>query len=79
MVFVLEDEFEGRKAEEGKKYAVIRSVKVGISGENYYAVQSGIEEGEKIVVGGYRVLSKELNHGDLVTIKNQKENSVDEN
>ena len=78
VVFVLEDGFEGRKAEEGEKYALIRSVKVGISGENYYAVQSGIEEGEKIVVGGYRVLSKELNHGDLVIIKNQKENSVDE-
>ena len=31
-----------------------------------------------IVVGGYRVLSKELNHGDLVTVKNQKEDSGDE-
>ena len=78
IVFILEDEFEGNKAEEGEKFAVVRPVKVGISGENYYLVQSGVEEEEMIVVGGYRVLSKELNHGDLVEIKNQKDKSIDE-
>ena len=78
VVFTLKDEFENNKAEEGEKYAVVTPAKVGISGENYYVVTSGVNEGDMIVVGGYRVLSKELNHGDLVTVKNQKEDSGDE-
>ena len=75
MVFILEDEFGNNKAEEDKKYAIVKPVKVGISGENYYEVQSGVDKEEMIVIGGYRILSKELNHGDLVTIKNQKKQS----
>lgn len=75
VVFILEDEFGNNKAEEDKKYAIVKPVKVGISGENYYAVQSGVDKEEMIVIGGYRILSKELNHGDLVTIKNQKKRS----
>ena len=78
VVFTLKDEFENNKAEEGEKYAVVTPAKVGISGENYYVVTSGVNEGDMIVVGGYRVLSKELNHGDLVTVQNQKEDSGDE-
>ena len=75
VVFILEDEFGNNKAEEDKKYAIVKPVKVGISGENYYEVQSGVDKEEMIVIGGYRILSKELNHGDLVTIKNQKKQS----
>ena len=76
VVFILEDEHESNKAEENKKYAIVKPVKVGISGENYYEVQSGVDKEEMIVIGGYRILSKELNHGDLVTIKNQKKQSA---
>ena len=76
VVFILEDEFGNNKAEEDKKYAIVKPVKVGISGENYYEVQSGVDKEEMIVIGGYRILSKELNHGDLVTIKNQKKQSA---
>ena len=75
VIFILEDEFGNNKAEEDKKYAIVKPVKVGISGENYYEVQSGVDKEEMIVIGGYRILSKELNHGDLVTIKNQKKQS----
>ena len=75
VVFILEDEFGNNKAEEDKKYAIVKPVKVGISGENYYEVQSGVDKEEMIVIGGYRILSKELNHGDLVTVKNQKKQS----
>ena len=78
VVFILEDEFGNNKAEEDKKYAIVKPVKVGISGENYYEVQSGVDKEEMIVIGGYRILSKELNHGDLVKIKNQKEKSANE-
>ena len=69
VVFTLEDIFKGDKAEEGKKYAIVNPVKVGISGENYYEVLSGLEKEKMIVVGGYKALSKLLNHGDLVKIR----------
>ena len=48
--------------------------KVGISGENYYEVLSGLEKEQMIVVGGYKALSKLLNHGDLVKIRDWKNN-----
>ena len=35
VVFTLEYIFKGDEAEEGKKYAIVNPVKVGISGENY--------------------------------------------
>lgn len=70
VVFVLEDEFNGTTAPSSKKYAVVRPLEVGISSENHYFVRSGIKLGEMIVTGGYRVLSKELSHGTLVSLKN---------
>ncbi|MAJ91711.1 MAG: hypothetical protein CMF40_05935 [Legionellales bacterium] len=70
VVFVLENEFKGNPAPSGKKYAIVRPLEVGISSENHYFASSGIKLGEMIVTGGYRVLSKELSHGTLVTLKN---------
>ena len=69
VVFTLEDKFKGEEAEEGKKYVTVMPVKVGISGENYYEVRSGLEKEKMIVIGGYKALSKLLNHGDLVKIR----------
>jgi HlyD family secretion protein len=70
VVFVLQEEFEGEKAIEGKKYAIVKPIKPGISGENYYSIETGVKEGDIIVTGGYRLISKELSHGDLVSLKN---------
>jgi HlyD family secretion protein len=70
IIFVLEDKFKDLKAPENKKYAVIKPIEVGISGENYYSVNSGVKVGDTIVTGGYRLISKDLNHGDLVSLKN---------
>ena len=69
VIFVLEDEFDGETAPEGKKYALVRPIDVDISSDNHYAVKSGVSENEMIVTGGYRILSKELNHGMLVSVK----------
>ena len=69
LVFILENTFNRKYAPDGKKYAIAKPVDIGISGENYYYVKSGIEIGQTIVTGGYRVLSKELQHGSLVLIK----------
>ena len=70
VVFGLEDEFNEEKAIEGKKYAIIKPVKMGISGENYYSIEDGVKVGDIIVTGGYRLISKDLSHGDLVSLKN---------
>ena len=69
VVFVLEDEFNEEKAIDGKKYAIIKPVKMGISGENYYSIEDGVKVGDIIVTGGYRLISKDLSHGDLVSLK----------
>ena len=69
VVFVLRDEFEGETAPDGKKYALVRQVSVGIDSDTHYAVKSGVEENEMIVTGSYRVLSKQLQHGDIVTVE----------
>ena len=46
--------------------AHIRPVKVGISSETHYEVLSGLEEGEEIVTGSYRAISKDLSHNKAV-------------
>ena len=74
VVFILENEFGDEKAPNDKKFAIVRPVDVGVSSENYYSVNSGLNLGEMIVIGGYRVLSKELYHGALVSLN---DNSID--
>ena len=63
VVFVLVDGFDGEKASEGEKYALVRPVDVGLSSEDHYSVKTGLKNGELIVTGRFRVLSKELQHG----------------
>jgi HlyD family secretion protein len=55
---------------EGK--AERQEVKTGISDNTHVQVLSGIENGDQIVIGSYRILSKELNDGDKVNINNNK-------
>jgi HlyD family secretion protein len=48
---------------------------VGISSETHYEVISGLEEGEEIVVGSYRAISKDLSHNKaVITSKDRGEN-----
>ena len=42
---------------------------MGISGDNYYSIEDGVKVGDIIVTGGYRLISKDLSHGDLVSLK----------
>jgi HlyD family secretion protein len=56
--------------------AVSKPVKLGISDDADYAVLSGLEEGETVITGPFRILSKSLKNGDLLEIdKNKKENT----
>src|SRR5699024_6841993 len=41
-----------------------REVNTGISDNRYMQLLSGVEEGEEVVIGSYRVLSKELSDSD---------------
>ena len=69
VVFILVDNFNGKETTEGEKYAIVKPVDTGLSSENYYAVNTGVDLGDIIVTGRYRVLSKELQHGMKVSFK----------
>ncbi len=62
VVFVVED---------GK--AIAKPVKLGISDDMFYAVLSGLNAGDEVITGPFKILSKSLNDGDLVQIKDKKE------
>ena len=53
---------KGPPAKKGQKLAVVQPVKVGISSENYYEILEGLNEGDEIVTGSYRAISRDLNH-----------------
>ena len=50
----------------------LRPVKTGIIGETEIEILQGVHEGEKVVTGSYRVLSKDLYHGAKVKIERAK-------
>ena len=71
VVFVLVEDFDGKKAPEGEKYALVRPVDVGLSSEDHYSVKTGLKDGELIVTGRFRILSKELQHGMKVKYEDE--------
>ena len=46
-----------------------RLVKRGISDDNYTEILEGLQEGEEIVSGGYKAISKDLEDGKLILVK----------
>ncbi|MGN6151872.1 MAG: efflux RND transporter periplasmic adaptor subunit [Lysobacteraceae bacterium] len=52
--------------ENGK--AVARQVKVGIQNEDRVEILDGLKEGESVVSGSYRAISRDLNDGDAVEV-----------
>lgn len=50
--------------------AKMREVKVGISDDNYYEVKEGLNEGEEVITGPFKILSRTLEDGDAVKVKN---------
>ena len=49
-----------------------REVKLGISSDTHYEILTGLSEGEEIVVGNYRAVSKELRAGSQITRKESR-------
>jgi len=46
----------------------IRKVEYGIRDEQYYQITSGLNEGEEVISGGYKAISKDLEQGTKVRI-----------
>ncbi|MFC1581282.1 efflux RND transporter periplasmic adaptor subunit [Candidatus Neomarinimicrobiota bacterium] len=81
IVFVLTNELENvsekrRPLKKEEFYTLIRPVEIGISSETHYEVLSGLSEGEKIVIGGYRAISRELKHQSVVIDESNKGSQV---
>ncbi len=70
------DEKSLNKTKIGKdeKIVHIRPIHVGISSETHYEVLSGIGEGEVIVTGSYRAISKDLSHNKVVKTQEDEPN-----
>ena len=82
MVFLVSDKMlakEGdeskssdKKVKKGMKFVHSVPVKVGISSETHYEIKSGIREGDRIVTGSFKAISKDLEHNSLVEFSDQK-------
>ena len=62
--------------ENGK--AVARQVKTGIQSDDLIEVLEGLKEGDEVVTGSYRAISKDLENGSVVTIDNTKKPATKE-
>jgi HlyD family secretion protein len=59
--------------EDGK--AIAKQVKTGIQSDELIEILEGLEEGDEVVTGSYRAISKDLENGAVVTISNDSEKS----
>jgi HlyD family secretion protein len=59
--------------EDGK--AVAKQVETGIQSDELIEIQDGLKEGDEVVTGSYRAISKDLTNGDLVRIDNDSKAS----
>ncbi len=60
LVFVVED-----------SKVMARQVETGIQGDELIEVTSGLSEGDEVVSGSYRAISRDLVHGTVVTVDNE--------
>ena len=59
--------------------AVKKPVKLGISDDTHYVVLSGLEEGEQVITGPFRILSRTLKDDDLLEFEDKKKENKDAN
>lgn len=59
--------------EDGK--AIAKQVETGIQSDDYIEILEGLEEGDEVVTGSYRAISRDLGNGAVVTINNDAEQS----
>jgi len=51
---------------------VAKQVKTGIQSDELVEILDGLKEGEEVVSGSYRAISKDLDNGAVVRINNDK-------
>lgn len=56
----------------------MKEVKTGIQDDTYIQILSGLENGENIVIGPYAAVSRKLEEGDTVNIKEEDEDEEEE-
>lgn len=54
----------------GKAKMVV--VETGISDDNYLEIKSGLKEGDEVISGSYRAISRELEDGSIVRVEEKK-------
>jgi HlyD family secretion protein len=54
-----------------KGKAIARQVRTGIQSDSLIEILEGLDQGEEIVIGSYRAISKDLENGAMVTISKQ--------
>ena len=69
-----EKQIKKSKTNKNGKVVHIRPLTVGISSETHYEVLSGLKEGDEIVTGSYRAISKDLTHNKAVTTDKDGDN-----
>ena len=57
--------------EEGKAFA--RQVTTGIQSDELIEITDGLAEGDEVISGSYRAISRDLVHGDAVTVNNEED------
>ena len=55
------------------------SVVTGISSDTEWEIVQGLEEGDEVVSGSYRILSKQLKDGQEVKIDNSQKKKLENN
>jgi HlyD family secretion protein len=57
--------------EDGK--AIAHQVETGIQSDEFIEILSGLEEGDEIVTGSYRAISRDIQNGAVVTVSNSED------
>jgi HlyD family secretion protein len=90
VVFVISDNAEnsdekdekskrrGKPLKKNQKYVIVKPVKVGISSEDHYEILNGLEEGDEIVTGSYKAISRDLSHMTVVEVEGSSRNNKDD-
>jgi HlyD family secretion protein len=67
-----------RSLKKGEKFALVRPVKVGISSEDHYEILKGLKEGDEIITGSYKAISRDLKHMTVVEVEGSSRNKKDD-
>ncbi len=70
VVFVVSDTIadQPKQRKKNQKYALIKPIEFGITSDTHYEVLSGLSEGDEVITGSYKAISRELKHGTVVQL-----------